>query len=309
MRFRVVALLLTAVVSPLCIADPLQSLDECIARLDPVADSGYARIAARCPDLTQALKDSPAAQWLPHGWDGDEAQLNARGLARLRVLLGRESVAHGPAAHAPDVRGLAPVLASVSKANDAGAGWWSRLKERLRQLLASSREQDDGWFSGVLRELDQSKATMRAIVWITLAAVVAFACWMVFHELRAAGVFRDRDPNPLAGDGASGRSASASTGQHSAAERPGRLLEMIAARLAAQDRLPPARAFTAHEVLRHARLPEEAMRASLGQLASVSERIRYSGTAVEPDAVAATVVDGERVLAALAVSGPVGLAT
>jgi len=309
MHLRVVALLLTAVVSPLCIAGPLQSLDDCIARLDPVADSGYARIAARCPELTQALKDSPAAHWLPRSWDHDDSQLTARGLAQLRVLLGRESAAQAPAARAPDIRGLAPVLASVRKANDAGAGWWSRLKERLRQLLASSREQDDGWVSGLLRQLDQSKATMRAIVWITLAAVVAFACWMVFHELRAAGVFRARDPGPVDRNGTRGHSASASTGQLSATDRPGVLLEKIAARLAAQHRLPPARSFTAREVLRRARLPEEAMRASLGQLASVSERIRYSGVGVEPEAVAAAVVDAERMLAALAVCGPVALAT
>ena len=71
--------------------EALATLDACIERLDRGLDIGYARIAARCPELTPTLLESPWAAWLPSDWDKPENQLSAQGLAELRDLLTRES--------------------------------------------------------------------------------------------------------------------------------------------------------------------------------------------------------------------------
>jgi hypothetical protein len=77
------------------------------------------------------------------------------------------------------------------------------------------------------------------------------------------------------------------------------LLELIAARLAAQQRLPATRALTVHELLRAARLADPEQRARLAELASTCERLRFSPRLPPPETVAAAVARGRELLAAL----------
>ena len=66
MTRALLALLLAAALPPCAQArDALEAIDDCVARLDTELDVGYARIAARCPDLTAALAESSFAPWLP----------------------------------------------------------------------------------------------------------------------------------------------------------------------------------------------------------------------------------------------------
>jgi len=60
------ALLLAAALLPCAPArDALQAIDDCVPRLDSELDVGYARVAARCPELTPALGESSFAAWRP----------------------------------------------------------------------------------------------------------------------------------------------------------------------------------------------------------------------------------------------------
>jgi hypothetical protein len=66
--------------------------------------------------------------------------------------------------------------------------------------------------------------------------------------------------------------------------------------------LPPARAFTAREVVGRARLSDEADRVRLTELAAVCERVRFSGHAVTPQCVAAALARGRELLSTLAMT-------
>ena len=82
-------------------------------------------------------------------------------------------------------------------------------------------------------------------------------------------------------------------------EQPALLLELIAACLAEQGRLPPARALTARELGRRARLPEESARVRLAELVSVCERVRFSAERVATASLAAALDAGRQLLAML----------
>src|ERR1700734_3178306 len=89
-------------------------LDSCLKRLDPQSDIGYDRIAARCPELTKQLEQSPWSAWLPRGWKEPGNDLSAGGLRQLRDVIARETATAPPnggssAAPVPDVRMLKTV--------------------------------------------------------------------------------------------------------------------------------------------------------------------------------------------------------
>src|SRR5204863_304739 len=128
------ALLLAAAGWPTAGAhDALDAIDGCLRELDPGLDVGYQRIAARCPDLTPTLVQSQYAAWLPRDWNQTGNLLSADGLTELRALLTREPAATA-ARRAPSVEHLAAVLAKVTQSDQPRAGWWTRLKQWLREV-------------------------------------------------------------------------------------------------------------------------------------------------------------------------------
>ena len=273
-----------------------QVIDECLAKLDPGADIGYARVEARCPDLPGALSQSPVAAWLPADWNRPDNQLSAAGLAELRVLLTQPPIrAQRPA---PRVDTVAALLATFVQSERTNSSWWDRFRQWLRGILATRPDPDESWLQRLLVKVFTSNAA-DTIVWTSLALVVALALGIIFNELRLAGVI---------GRGGRGRRTertptAAATGleqiaRATPAEQARMLLEFIARRLAEQQRLPPARALTTRELTQRARLPE-AERASLAELASVCERVRFSGREVPGASLAAAIVRGKSLLAAL----------
>jgi len=299
------ALLLAAALVPCAQARAaLEAIDDCLARLDTELDVGYARIAARCPDLTAALGASSFAPWLPADWKRPDNQLSAAGLSELRAQLVRESGGGDNRRPAPRSERVASVLASVTHGDAASIGWWQRFKDWLRRILTTRAPTDSGWLRRWLAGIELSRSATRLITWASFAIVVALAAGIVTNELRIAGVLRGRRARSQA------RSADVSRGGSAAAleeieraapeQQPALLLELITARLAALRRLPPARALTARELERQARLPEESGRARLAELVTVCERVRFSGAAVSSASLTAAVRGGRALLAALA---------
>ena len=282
--------------------DALQAIDDCLIRLDAATDVGYARIAARCPGLPQALLQSPAAIWLPADWNQPDNQLSSRGLSELRAQLARELLGSTAARRAPDTTHVAAVLAAVTESEALPPSRWARFKEWLRRALAPRRQAPgDGWLRRWLEDLPAS--TWSVIQWIALTLVVAIAAGIALNELRVAGLIgpRERTGGRAARQpGAAGSPATLAGIERAAASaRPAMLLEFIAARLAAEERLPATRAFTARELWRRARLPDERARTPLAQLAGISERVRFSDVPVPAADLDAAVVHGRSVLAAL----------
>ena len=305
MARALLALLLAAALVPCAQARAaLEAIDDCLARLDTELDVGYARIAARCPDLTAALGASSFAPWLPADWKRPDNQLSAAGLSELRAQLVRESGGGDNRRPAPRSERVASVLASVTHGDAASIGWWQRFKDWLRRILTTRAPTDSGWLRRWLAGIELSRSATRLITWASFAIVVALAAGIVINELRIAGVLRGRRARSQA------RSADVSRGGSAAAleeieraapeQQPALLLELITARLAALRRLPPARALTARELERQARLPEESGRARLAELVTVCERVRFSGAAVSSASLTAAVRGGRALLAALA---------
>jgi hypothetical protein len=300
-RWVLALLLLAAGAAAAQTRDALGALDACIGELDRGVDIGYARIAARCPELTPSLLASPWAAWLPADWNKPDNQLSAQGLSELRDLLARESA---PAAARRELRieRVGAVLARLHAAQPPQAGWWSRFKQWLRELFTRPPPQERGWWRWLFGEVHLAQGVIKAIVWSSLVLVIALAVAVVLNELRLAGLLRTRRRVARAATAAGGGHCGLTLAEIERASpdaQPALLLECIAARLAEQERLPPARAFTVQEVARCARLRDEADRARLAQLAAVCERVRFSGRDVEPQTVAGAMARGRELLAAL----------
>ena len=302
MRRALPALLLALTCAPALARDAVNALDACIAQLPPGLEAGYERIAARCPELTPALAQSPWAAWLPRDWDKEGNNLSAAGLKELRLLIARES-RRGAGADVPQPAHLAAVLATLAPAPHGQRSWWERFKGWLREML-SVRESSTrpGWVAAVLEALRTRAGFVRFVSLGALALVALLAGTMVASELRAAGLLRLGPRPKAAGGGAVSAAAGAelaSIEAASPAERPRLLLGLIAARLAELERLPPARALTVRELLRAAQLGDASDRARLADLAQVSEQLRFSGRTLPAETLTGALARGRELLASL----------
>ena len=307
------ALLLASAVAPCAQArDALQVIEECVAKLDTELDVGFAKIAARCPDLPPALSQSPWAPWLPQGWNRPDNPLSAASLSELRALLAR---AAGPAVlrrPAPHAERVAAVLAEVARSDAGGVGWWQRFKQWLRTIFSARPATDNHWLTRWLRQIRLSSSTTQLIAWSALALVVALAVGIIINELRIAGFLPGGAGRPRAGAptlaGAGQRLALEDIERAAPERQPGLLLELIAVRLTEQERLPPARALTGRELEQRARLPDAASRSRLVELVQVCERLRFSGERVSAARSAAALRTGRMLLAALDAPLPIAAA-
>jgi hypothetical protein len=300
------ALLLTAALSPAQARDALPVIDDCLDRLDATLDVGYARIAARCPELTPALRLSPWAAWLPADWNRADNQLSAAGLGELRTLLARAAAGEAARRPAPRTAQVGAVLAAVTHGDEAGSGWWVRFKGWLRQILAPHARADDGWLRRWLADLNLSTEASEIIAWSALALVVALAVAIVLSELRLAGWLGSGGARAVQGTAHARARATLSLealGRAALAEQPALLLELIADKLVAQQRLPPARALTARELTRGALFPQESARVPLAELVTVCEHVRFSDQPVSAASLSAALHGGRRLLAMLEAPG------
>lgn len=305
MRRWVIALLLLAASAPGARAgDPLPIIDACLSKIDVGTDVGYARIAQLCPELPNELTQSRAAVWLPADWNRADNQLSAQGLAELRILLLQQQTPATSRRAPPRVDSVAAVLAQVLHGEQQRpAGWWKRLKDWLRRLFTPQPKAGESWVKRWLDTVELSDGVAAVIAWSALTVTVAFALALLLHELRLAGLFAERERSlRVAGSAGTAMRRGASLAEiRSAApqEQPGLLLALIANRLAEQDRLPPARAFTSRELVSRALLPDESLRAPLADLAAVSDSVRFSDQLVAAERLAAAVAGGQSVLATI----------
>ncbi|MBV8909807.1 MAG: DUF4129 domain-containing protein [Gammaproteobacteria bacterium] len=284
----------------------LALIDQCAGRLDSALDVGYARIAARCPELTPALSESPWAAWLPADWKQPYNRLSSAGLEELRTLIARESARDATQRPLPRTMRVAAVLAAVSRSDDARASrWWQRFRDWLRRIFAPPTRPGGDWLKRFLADLQLSGQATELIAWGAFALVVTLALTIVISELKVAGLLARRASRTHQGVlGASARAVpSVESIEHAAPEeQPALLLALIASRLTEQQRLPPARALTARELGRQAALPEESGRGQLGELVSVCERVRFSGETVGSALLTSAMRSGRRLLATLDVT-------
>jgi hypothetical protein len=171
----------------------------------------------------------------------------------------------------------------------------------VRSLFERAGQQNrEGWLSRLVSRVGVSDTVIQLITYVALALVVALAGFIVFNELRLAGLLgrKRADDSDGADDDATGARARLTWGDVERAgllDRPRLLLELIAAKLTDLGRLPPAGAFTARELARAADLNQPADRERLSELALTAERVRYAAGGVPP-AVAQAAVGSAREL-------------
>ena len=93
----------------------LEAIDACVQRLNPDADTGYDRIAARCPNLAHRLSESGLSVWLPREWQRPRNDLTVGGLRELRGLLERELTPNPQRVSILSVDRVPAVLASLDR--------------------------------------------------------------------------------------------------------------------------------------------------------------------------------------------------
>jgi len=292
------------------------AIDSCIGRLNSETDIGYERVAARCPDLARRLDESGLSAWLPRDWKKTGNDLSSGGLRELGNLLAledRDSGASPERAHQPNISHLPAILAGFA-GGDApeGHGWWVRTKAWLRDVFERGEEEDDGWFSRVVGQNGLSQAVIELVSYFALALAVVLAVVIVTNELRVGGM-----PGRLWRRYVTGRRGSVPVGAerertavltweavHEAApaQRPRMLLDLIASRLTEAGRLPQSRGLTVRELARLARLPDEADRRRLVELARMAERMRFSNEPVPDTAIGAALEDGRLLLERISIA-------
>ena len=284
--------------------DPVAVIDACIAKLDAQLDVGYERIARRCPDLAPALERSGWAAWLPQGWKESRNDLSAGSLQELQALVTRE-LATRATTPVPRVERLKEILTDLGATGQERSGAWTRFKKWVRSLFERAGQQNrEGWLSRLVSRVGVSDTVISLITYVALGLVVALAGFIVFNELRLAGVLgrKRADSDDEGNDDGTGMRARLTWGDIERAaliDRPRLLLELIAAKLTDLGRLPPAGAFTARELARAADLNQPADRERLNELAVTAERARYAADGVSPAVAEAAVGNARELLARL----------
>lgn len=279
--------------------DALSAIDDCVAKLGGT-EAGYKLVAERCPNLAATLKSSEYAPWLPRDWDRPESQVSWRGLQDLRLLLTREVRREGPGA-ALSVSDVPALIAQLAAA-DQPQTLWQRFIAWLERLLTPRADpQRPSWLQRFLEGLSAPDRFWRSVTWVSLALVVALAMAVAINELRVAGVLRGprRVARPAVQRAAAGALTLADVAQAEPSQQPRLLLELVAARLNQQARLPPPRALTVRELASAAQLTDPADRERISDLAGACEWQRYCERPVAPAVLEHALRAGRELLASL----------
>ena len=284
---RVVALALLACLGALRTAsaqDPahaqdaaLRAVQACRARLDARVDVGIDRVRKRCPDLLPALEKAPWRNLLPGTLGERREEISARSLRALEELV-THAMDAGTQRAAPDAQALAPVLAELGERGQQGATRWERFKRWLKKKLQDRPDDDAGWLARWARQFRSDAGIAEIITYVGYALVVALTLFVVWQELRAAGLWGARRAAKRNSPAAQWRRRLMLADVLSAplAERPGMLLRLLGEALTRARRLPAAEGLTAAAIVRRARLDAEADREALAEVARTAEQLRYA---------------------------------
>ncbi len=262
----------------------LRVVEACRARLD-VTDVGIERIQKRCPELLPALTSAPWRGLLPQTLRERRDEINAESLRAL-VELVRMSGDSAELREAPSREKLDPVLAELGAKGQEGATRWERFKRWLKGKLEKRKDDEEAsalekWS----RQFQTSEGIAQAITYIGYAMVGILGLYVIWSELRAAGLSGAPRPGRAASDPAAQWRRRLTLADVTAAplsDRPGMLLRLLGEALARAGRLPAAEGLTAAAIVRRASLDSDAERVELAQVATTADAVRY-GRSAPPD--------------------------
>lgn len=254
-------------------------------------------LAETCPALQSAIAASELAPYLPEDW---AEQATADKVLLLRSLF---APAAAPEGARPDPAALAAVIEGMQAATQARERTlWQRFKDWLEGLLNRQvKASETSWLEQWVRDHAPSE---RAVRWIAtglvIVLVLAFA-WIVWVELRAAGVFR-RSAGAGAGRAVGGAAGPASSRQQpslataSDEERPALLIALLLEQLRRLGRVQDRHSMTHRELLQAVRLDAADESDTFRALVGASERLRYAAVAPAVTTLRAIVDQGMRLL-------------
>jgi len=254
-------------------------VESCRARLDPRVDIGTERVVRRCPELIPALEKAPWRDLLPSTLGERKEEISADSLRALAELV-RRAGDPGERRIAPDQKTLAPVLAGLGEQGQQGATRWERFKRWLKQKVENRKDDEEGgWLEQWSRQFRTSEGVAQAITYVGYALVMALVLFVVWAELRAAGLLGGaRSEQRRSSPAAEWRRRLMLTDVFAAppGERPGLILRLLGEALSRAQRLPAADGLPAGSIARRVRLDSEAERAELARVASTAEQQRYA---------------------------------
>jgi hypothetical protein len=256
---------------------------ECAARIAPETHPGLDNLREACPNLEQALNDAHLADRLGDKW---EQRIGPRGLNDLIWLMDHYQAA--PASDAPNPSSLAPVLRALRlPPAKSSVTWWEKLKDWLRSLLQPKEESNSTWLERLLSGIESIPRQVMRIIWYgALAVIVGLAAWLVWRELKLAGVLgrmrrrgRSRNsPRPI-GDPSSLSATNWTLGDEldnaQLRDRPLLLLRLLVRALVSSGRLNSERSLTHSELTRRAKFDNAEQLRRFARIASLAEHRLY----------------------------------
>jgi len=286
--------------------DPaLRVVEECRARLDARTDVGMDRIQKRCPELMPALAGAPWRDLLPSTLRERRDEISAESLRALEELVKQSQ--DTSRRDAPSRERLDPVLAGLGNKGEQGTTRWERFMRWLKDKLENRKEDDEsGWIDRLARQLKTSEGVAQFITWAGYAMVGVLVAFVVWSELRAAGLLGGTRRESSRGNPAAEwrrRLLLADVAKAPLAERPGMLLRLLGEALTRAQRLPAADGLTAMAIANRARLESDDEREDLRRVGVTADAVRYAADSPPDETIESTVDTAKALLEKFARQG------
>ena len=232
-----------------------------------------------CPDLYSAIDRSPFAVLLPADW-GEHA--TPRKIQRLRALMMAEVV---QPAHRLDPAGVPGIVEEIETTQAAREmSLWEKFKAWLEKILKrDAGKKESNWLSDWLKEHKPSEVVMARIGYGLLVLLVAGALWIVYSELRAAGMLgswsrrrKSAAADALAGSAARPAKSLANAGDE---EQPALLIALLLEQMRRLGRIQDRLSMTHRELASAAHFDSPDDRETFSSLVTVAEKLRYAAMA------------------------------
>jgi hypothetical protein len=184
---------------------------------------------------------------------------------------------------------------------------------RPRTRLQSEPGDSPNWLIEWLGKLDEHERALQIIGYVLFAFIILSAGWIIFNELKAAGVFAARAArrSRVVAARAAERSGRVPTlddiERSDPANRPSMLLALLLGAVGRREDRIVEQSFTHRELAARVTLENDWQRSAFGQLLRCAERVRYAPELPARGEIEEAVVEGRRLLESIA--RPAGTAT
>lgn len=255
----------------------LAAIEECLA-CSSATDGGSIERERTCPGLAAAMDGLGLDRQLPHGW---QSHLDRSTLVELLALI-RRYRADAPSSP-PALAQLREALHSLNAPAGRHLSWWERFERWLDGLLTPQAGADRGWLLQLLSHLAIPRWLQQAVLYLSVGALLAMAGYIIWLELRAAGVLARerpaRTPPPPRGESAPEAGARELDFEDlqrvPPLERCVWLMRLLVQALRRSGRLQREAALTYRELTAQPVFDDPQQRASFERLALLAERQRY----------------------------------